>query len=94
MRNTLRIGREYSQLSSGVERLEPALSIEWLRSARGLTVREAQVALEIAQGRTDQEIAESIGVAFSTVRTHIRRVYEKLGVHNRTSLAHLIYASS
>jgi DNA-binding CsgD family transcriptional regulator len=94
MRNTVRIGREYSKLSSGVERLEPAPSIEWLRAARGLTFREAQIALEIAQGRTDQEIAVSIGVAFSTVRTHIRRVYEKLGVHNRTSLAHLIHASS
>lgn len=95
MRNTLRIGKaDHSKLSSGVERIEPGLSIERLRSARGLTVRESQIALEIAQGRTDQEIAASIGVAFSTVRTHIRRVYEKLGVHNRTSLAHLIRASS
>lgn len=93
MRNTVRIGKEHATLSGGVERLEPTVNVEWLRSARGLTLREAQIALEIAQGRTDQEIAESIGVAFSTVRTHIRRVYEKLGVHNRTSLAHLIHAS-
>jgi DNA-binding CsgD family transcriptional regulator len=95
MRNALRIGRaEHPKLSGGVERLEPGLSIEWLRSVRGLTARESQIALEVAQGRTDQEIADSIGVAFSTVRTHIRRVYEKLGVHNRTSLAHLIRTSS
>lgn len=95
MRNTLRMGAaEHPKLSGGVERMEPGLSIEWLRSVRGLTVRESQIALEIVQGRTDQEIATSMGVAFSTVRTHIRRVYEKLGVHNRTSLAHLIRASS
>jgi DNA-binding CsgD family transcriptional regulator len=95
MKNILRIARkEDPKVSSGIELVESGLTIERLRSVYDLTVREAQIALEIAHGKTDQQIAESIGVAFSTIRTHINHVYEKLGVRNRSALTHLIWASS
>jgi len=95
MRNALRLSRDASQTASG--RLAPieseVLSIERLRSAHGLTRREAQIALEITYGKTDREIAKTIGVAFSTVRTHVNHVYDKLGVSTRAALVRLIYAS-
>jgi len=68
------------------------LSIERIRLAHGLTIREAQIALEIAYGKTDHEIAATMGVAFSTIRTHINHLYEKLAVRNRAALVHLICA--
>jgi DNA-binding NarL/FixJ family response regulator len=46
--------------------------------------------VEIAYGKTDQEIAATLVVSFSTIRTHVNHVFEKLGVRNRTSLVHLI----
>jgi DNA-binding NarL/FixJ family response regulator len=57
-----------------------------------LTAREAQIALEIAYGKTDHEMAETMGVAFSTIRTHINHLYGKLGIRNRAALARLICA--
>ena len=92
MKNALQFRRtEVAKVSGGVELIESdRLSIERIKSAHGLTAREAQIALEIAYGKTDHEIAETMGVAFSTIRTHINHVYAKLGVRNRAALAHLI----
>lgn len=94
MKNALRL-RENNEhkVSSGAELIESdRLSIERIRLAHGLTMREAQIALEIAYGKTDHEIAATMGVAFSTIRTHINHLYEKLGVRNRAALVHLICA--
>jgi DNA-binding CsgD family transcriptional regulator len=95
MRNVLRLSRDASQtVSARVAPIESeVLSIERLTSTHGLTRREAQIALEIAYGKTDREIAKTIGVAFSTVRTHVNHVYEKLGVSTRAALVRLICAS-
>ena len=94
MKNALRFCRkEAPKVAGGVELIESdRLSIERIRSAYGLTVREAQIALEIAYGKTDHEMAQTMGVAFSTIRTHINHLYGKLGVRNRAALARLICA--
>lgn len=94
MKNALQFRRTaVPKVSGGVELIESdRLSIERIRSAYGLTAREAQIALEIAYGKTDHEMAEMMGVAFSTIRTHINHVYAKLGVRNRAALARLICA--
>ena len=94
MKNALRFSRnEAPKVSGGVVLIESdRLSMERIRSAYGLTAREAQIALEIAYGKTDHEIAETVGVAFSTVRTHINHLYGKLGVRNRAALVRLICA--
>jgi DNA-binding CsgD family transcriptional regulator len=94
MKNALRLCRiEDPKVSGGIELIESdRLNIERIRSAYGLTIREAQIAVEIAYGKTDHEIAEAIGIAFSTIRTHLNHVYEKLGIRNRAALVHLICA--
>ena len=46
--------------------------------------REAQVLDLLAQGLTNKEIAEKLGISYETVHTYIRRIYEKLQVRTRT----------
>jgi DNA-binding CsgD family transcriptional regulator len=49
----------------------------------GLTPREAEVLLWVAQGKTNPEVATILGTRLSTVRTHLERVFAKLGVETR-----------
>jgi DNA-binding NarL/FixJ family response regulator len=48
-----------------------------------LTVREQEVLELLASGKTGEEIAESLHIAPLTVRTHIRNLMAKMGVHSR-----------
>lgn len=48
-----------------------------------LTAREAEVLVCLAQGRSVSQVAHSLYLSESTVKTHISRVYEKLGAVNR-----------
>lgn len=50
-----------------------------------LTDREREVLVWADQGLSDEAIAQRLGVAPSTVHSHFRHLYEKLGVHNRTA---------
>lgn len=49
-----------------------------------LTPAEMGVLRLIATGRTNAEIAEELDIKLATVKTHINRIYQKLGVRNRT----------
>lgn len=46
--------------------------------------REEEVLRLLARGFRYKEIADSLGIAVETVRTHLRRIYEKLHVTSRT----------
>jgi DNA-binding CsgD family transcriptional regulator len=59
------------------------LSAESLKSSLGLTNREAEILLGIAQGKTNKAIAEDLYVSPLTVKTHLQRSYRKLGVESR-----------
>jgi LuxR family maltose regulon positive regulatory protein len=48
-----------------------------------LTRRERQVLHLIAAGLSGPEIAQELVVAYSTVRSHVKSIYGKLGVHSR-----------
>ena len=52
-----------------------------------LTTREWQVLELVAEGQTDQEVADALSISSSTVHGHLRHISEKLGVHGRTNLA-------
>ena len=47
-----------------------------------LTARETEIVLLISQGYTSKTIAEMLYVSPETVRTHTKRIYCKLGIHN------------
>lgn len=55
-----------------------------------LSAREWEVAQCVAQGLTNVEIAKVLGVSRRTVATHLERIYERLGIHSRASLANLV----
>jgi NarL family two-component system response regulator LiaR len=54
------------------------------RSASPLTDREIQVLKLVAQGLTNQEIADRLVISEWTVRTHVRNILGKLHLANRT----------
>lgn len=58
-----------------------------LQLAYGLTQQEANVALRIAAGRSPEEICTDLGLSIHTVRTHLKRSYDKVGVQGQTELA-------
>ena len=53
----------------------------------GLTHRESLVADLVSLGRTNNEVAEHLGISPRTVETHLTRIYAKLGMRSRTELA-------
>ncbi len=57
---------------------------EAARQPFGLSPRELEVLLILAEGRTDREIAERLFISQRTVHIHVRRVLAKLGANSRT----------
>jgi DNA-binding NarL/FixJ family response regulator len=51
----------------------------------GLSKRESEVLNLLAEGITNQEIAKKLYISENTVKTHTSRLFEKLGVKNRTA---------
>ncbi len=51
----------------------------------GLTPREAEVLLWVAQGKSNGEIATICGAAEKTVKRHLTHIFEKLGVEGRNA---------
>jgi DNA-binding NarL/FixJ family response regulator len=58
-----------------------------------LTDREQEVLLEVARGRSNAEIAESLFLSEATVKTHVGRLLAKLDKRDRVQLAVLAYES-
>jgi DNA-binding NarL/FixJ family response regulator len=51
-----------------------------------LTAREEEVLALLAAGHSNRKIADSLFISRETVRWHIRGIYRKLGVHDRSSV--------
>jgi DNA-binding NarL/FixJ family response regulator len=65
------------------------------QTSLGLSARESEVMSLIAGGHTNGEIAARLFLAEKTVKNHVRRIYSKLGVHNRSAaIAHWVSARS
>jgi len=58
--------------------------------AFGISRREQEVILLICQGRTNQEIADSLFISLKTVKDHNYRIFQKTGVRNRVELVQLV----
>jgi DNA-binding CsgD family transcriptional regulator len=59
------------------------------RADLGMTRRELEILELIAQGMSNQEIADKLFVSPNTVKTHASRVFEKLGAKRRTQAVQL-----
>lgn len=55
-----------------------------------LTEREMEILLLLAEGKTNQEIADEVFIALKTVKVHVSNILGKLEVHDRTQA--VIYA--
>jgi DNA-binding response OmpR family regulator/DNA-binding CsgD family transcriptional regulator len=66
---------------------KPADDTHALKEQFGVTGREADVLLWIANGKTNREIGQILEMSPRTVNKHLEQVFRKLGVENRTSAA-------
>jgi DNA-binding NarL/FixJ family response regulator len=48
-----------------------------------LSKREAEILQKVAYGATTKEVAEDLGISPHTVKTHLERIFEKLGANDR-----------
>lgn len=63
---------------------------ETLRRLCGLTRSEAEVALRVMDGTGLVPIAEELSISVSTVRTHLKHVFEKTDTHRQAELVRLL----
>ena len=55
-----------------------------------LSEREREIALKVANGESNKEIAREVGVAERTVKAHLTSIFEKLALRDRLQLAILL----
>jgi DNA-binding CsgD family transcriptional regulator len=56
----------------------------------GLTPKEAEIAVNLSQGKTVEQTAEQLGMTYQTARTHLRRLFIKTGTSRQTELLLLL----
>jgi DNA-binding CsgD family transcriptional regulator len=91
--------RILSQLGAGpwAERARTELSLagggppaERTTGLRELTAQELQVALAVADGQTNAEVARSLFLSVKTIEFHLGNAYRKLGLRSRSALARAV----
>ena len=64
----------------------PRVDPDLVAAVLGLSPTESRVAVAVATGQTVAGIADARGCAESTVKTHLKRVYRKQGIHRQSEL--------
>ena len=54
-----------------------------------LTARERALLIELGSGKTNAELARSLGVSANTIKFHLRNLFDKLGVRSRAQAVQL-----
>jgi DNA-binding CsgD family transcriptional regulator len=89
-------GREYHYLFHGAPTAPDdeitratgrARKLAVLEAARRLSNREVEVLLLVAQGKTNEEIGEDLGISKKTAQHHVAHAYQKIGVSGRVGAA-------
>lgn len=55
-----------------------------------LSAREQEIAELVAQGLSNKEIGQRLGISHWTVSTHLRRVFAKLDINGRVDLCRMV----
>jgi DNA-binding NarL/FixJ family response regulator len=80
------------EMADGGAPMSPAIAKKVLRlfamqrekAESDLTIREKEILTLMVAGKSAKMIAGKLDIAFDTVRTHIKNIYEKLHVHSQT----------
>lgn len=98
--NAKRIAQAIRETVQGQTVLEPEVTVKMMKKMRSgssdqplhedLTQREFETLLLLAQGKSNQEIADELFISLKTVKTHVSNVLSKLEVQDRTQA--VIYA--
>lgn len=83
--------RELQARITGIQEKLESKKEELPEHLEKLTKREMEVLLSLGLGLTDKEIAERLFISIATVRTHNRRIFEKLDISNRTEAVNMIH---
>jgi DNA-binding CsgD family transcriptional regulator/PAS domain-containing protein len=59
----------------------------WMAAAFGLSPAEMRIADLVVAGRRTSEIASELHLSTNTVRAHLKRIFQKVGVHTQAQLA-------
>lgn len=89
-------GREQYQVDGLCVRVKPLADVFvvriWEETALDrLTQRERQVVTAVCRGLSHKEVGRELGLAPTTVSSHLYRAYSKLGVESRSALAKLVH---
>lgn len=80
-----------AQLIATVSRApDRSVAADARRALDGLTERERDVALAVARGLSNADIAAELYLSVGTVKTHIGHLFDKLGLENRVQVALLV----
>ena len=77
-----RVGRQPHHAADASPRCSTAAGSR-RRQRESLTAREKEVLRLMAEGLSSRDIAGKLGISYTTVRTHIRSLGSKLGVHSK-----------
>jgi DNA-binding NarL/FixJ family response regulator len=80
-------------IKTATDRPEPERRSEAAARLGRLTPRERDVAIAIARGLSNAEIAEAHFVSVTTVKTHVGRILDKLAVGNRVQIAICVHSA-
>ncbi|ASL76330.1 helix-turn-helix transcriptional regulator (plasmid) [Ralstonia solanacearum] len=69
-------------------------SAAWLQQRFGMTLREGEVCHLMLQGQSDKQIALALRISYWTVRAHVGRVLDKLGVESRSAIGRAVLSAS
>ncbi len=67
-----------------IGRRKPKAQLRVSQPKEPLSPRELELLLAVSDGASNQEIAETLNISLSTVKTHLSNIYSKLDVKRRT----------
>lgn len=79
------LGEAVFDTGSALRVIEGLAPVTKPASSKSLSAREIEVLSGLAEGLTYQEISDKMSISLSSVRTYVKRLFEKLGVSDRSA---------